>query len=53
MLAAYAAVMEAVELADVSTESLVAEVRELVAANGKSGAFVKRELGTIVGSMTS
>jgi hypothetical protein len=45
VLAAYAAVMEAAEVAGVSQASVAADVRELVAANGKGGAFVGRALG--------
>jgi hypothetical protein len=48
VLAAYAAVMEAARVAGVSKESVVAEVRELVAANGKGGAFVGRALGRLL-----
>jgi hypothetical protein len=48
VLAAYAAVMEAAEVAGVSQASVAADVRELVAANGKGGAFVGRALGRLL-----
>jgi hypothetical protein len=45
VLAAYAATVEAAEVAAVSHASTAADVRELVAANGKDSAFVGRALG--------
>ena len=45
VLDAYAATMEAAGVAGVSEPAVVANVRELVAANGKGGAFVGRALG--------
>ena len=48
VLAAYAAPMEAAGAAGASTESVMADVRELVAASGKGGAFVGRALGRLL-----
>jgi hypothetical protein len=48
VLAAYAAVMEAAGVAGVTQASIAAGVRELVAANGKGGAFVRLALGRLL-----
>ncbi|MDQ2819180.1 MAG: hypothetical protein M3Y65_02070 [Pseudomonadota bacterium] len=43
---AYGAILKAAEIAGVSKAAVVADVRVLVAENGKGGAFVERALGT-------